>query len=376
MRLFAPRETAEGERRVGMTPDAAKRLAGTGLEITVEAGAGESAALTDDAYKDAGVAVVSAEEGWGTADIVACVRAPAPEDAARMKAGALLLGLLEPHGDRARIDAYAAADIAAFAFEFVPRITRAQGMDVLSSQANLAGYAAVVLAAGRFPRAFPMMVTAAGTVSPARVLVLGAGVAGLQAIATARRLGAIVSAMDVREAAREQVESLGATFVSVESEEAGEGQGGYAREMSEDYQRRQQSKLRDTLARSDIVVTTAQIPGRPAPRLIARDMLPAMKTGAIIVDLAASTGGNVEGAVNGDTVVIDGVHVIGASDLPSAVAQDASNLYARNVVNFVTPLIDQEAKAIAVPWDDEIVEGALVTRDGAIVHPQLQPKEA
>jgi len=375
MLLFAPRERVPGEHRVAMTPDAAKRISQTGLEIAVEAGAGVGAAFSDHAYEEADVRIVAADDGWATADIVVCVRPPAAEDVARMREGALLLGLLDPHGDRARIDAYAAAGVSAFSFEFVPRISRAQGMDALSSQANLAGYAAVIHAASRFRRAFPMMVTAAGTVAPARALILGAGVAGLQAIATARRLGAVVSAIDVRDAAREQVESLGATFVTVESEEKGEGAGGYAKEMSEDYQRRQAAKLRDTLARSDIVITTAQIPGRAAPRLILADMLQSMKPGSIIVDLAASSGGNVEGSKPGETVEASGVLIIGHSDLPSAVSQDASNLYARNAVNFLTPLIDAENKRIAVPWDDEIVQGALITRDGAVTHPQLSPKD-
>ncbi len=234
----------------------------------------------------------------------------------------------------------------------------------------------MIHAASRFRRAFPMMVTAAGTVSPARVLVLGAGVAGLQAIATARRLGAVVSAMDVRDAAREQVESLGATFVTVEAEESGEGQGGYAKEMSEDYQRRQQAKLRETLSKTDICITTALIPGRPAPRLVPADMLSSMKPGALLIDLAAAQGGNVEGSKPGETVEVSGVSIVGHADLPSAVAQDASNLYARNVVNFITPLIDADSKQLAVDWDDEIVKGALVTRDGQVVHPQLAPKEA
>lgn len=371
MQVFAPKETAPGERRVAVTPDVVKRAATTGLRFAVETGAGNGAALPDGLYVEAGAEIVTRESGWAEADVVACVRSPAPADVGLMRQGALLLGLLEPHGDRDRIAGYASAGVAAFAFEFVPRISRAQGMDALSSQANLSGYAAVLFAAGRFPRAFPMMVTAAGTVSPARVLVLGAGVAGLQAIATARRLGAVVSAMDVRAAAKEQVESLGAAFVSVEAEETGEGAGGYAKEMSEDYQRRQAAKLRDTLARSDIVITTALIPGRPAPRLVPADMLSSMKPGSIIVDMAAAAGGNVEGSRPGETVELSGVSVIGHADLASAVSQDASNLYARNVLNFLTPLIDGEAKALAVDWDDEIVKGALVVRDGRIVHPQL-----
>ncbi len=375
MLLFAPKETLTGERRVALTPDAIKRLSPTGLSVAIETDAGAGADLPDAAYAAVDAAIVDAETGWSTADIVACVRPPAPELVARMRPDAVLLGLLDPHSDRARIEAYAAAGVAAFTFEFVPRISRAQTMDALSSQANLAGYAAVIHAASRFKRAFPMMVTAAGTVSPARVLVLGAGVAGLQAIATARRLGAVVSAMDVRDAAREQVESLGATFVTVEAAESGDGAGGYAKEMSEDYKRRQAAKLQETLARTDICITTAQIPGRAAPRLVPADMIAAMRPGSILIDLAASSGGNVEGSISGETVDVGGVSIIGQSDLPSAVAYDASNLYARNVVNFLTPLIDAEAKALAVNWDDEIVKGALIARGGAVVHPQLAPKE-
>ena len=373
MLLFAPKETAPGENRVAITPDSAKRLAAAGIEAAIESGAGLNADFPDALYEEAGVRIFSeGAEGWAAADAVACVRPAAVADVSRMQSGAVLIGLLEPHGDGARVDAYAKAGVAAFSFEFVPRISRAQGMDALSSQANLAGYQSVILAANTFSRAFPMMVTAAGTVSPARVLVLGAGVAGLQAIATARRLGAVVSAMDVRDAAREQVESLGAAFVTVEAEETGEGTGGYAKEMSDDYKRRQAAKLRETLSRTDICITTAQIPGRPAPVLLPSDMLSAMKPGSIVVDLAASSGGNCDVSKNGETVDVGGVNVIGASDLPSAVAQDASNLYGRNVLNFLAPLVDADSKTIKIDWDDEIVAGALLTRDGQVVHPSLK----
>ena len=373
MLLFAPKESAPGENRVAITPDSAKRLTAVGIDPAIEAGAGLNADYPDKLYESAGVRIFAdGAEGWSAADAVACVRPAAAADVAHMKAGALLIGLLEPHGDEARVGAYAEANVAAFSFEFVPRISRAQGMDALSSQANLAGYASVILAADRFSRAFPMMVTAAGTVSPARVLILGAGVAGLQAIATARRLGAVVFAMDVRGAAREQVESLGAAFVTVEAEEKGEGTGGYAKEMSDDYKRRQAAKLRETLSRTDICITTAQIPGRPAPVLLPSDMLSAMKPGSIVIDLAASSGGNCEVSKNGETVDIGGVNVIGASDLPSAVAQDASNLYGRNVLNFLSPLMDADTKTFKIDGEDEIVTGALLTRDGAVVHPSLK----
>ncbi len=373
MLLFAPKESHDGENRVAITPDSAKRLAAAGIDAAIEAGAGLNADFPDKLYQDAGVRIFAdAAEGWAEADAVACVRPALNNDVARMKSGAVLIGLLDPHTDKARVEGYAEAGVSAFTFEFVPRISRAQGMDALSSQANLAGYESVILAANTFSRAFPMMVTAAGTVSPARVLVLGAGVAGLQAIATARRLGAVVSAMDVRDAAREQVESLGAAFVTVEAEEKGEGTGGYAKEMSDDYKRRQSEKLRETLSRTDICITTAQIPGRPAPVLLPSDMLSAMKPGSIVVDLAASSGGNCEVSKNGETVDVGGVSVIGASDLPSAVAQDASNLYGRNVLNFLQPLVDAEAKTFKIDWEDEIVQGALLTRDGQIVHPSLK----
>lgn len=373
MLLFAPKETHMHEKRVAITPDSAKRLAAVGIDAAIESGAGINADFPDRLYEDAGVRIfANGAEGWAAADAIACVRQASIENVATMKADALLIGLLEPFGDKTRVAGYASAGVSAFSFEFVPRISRAQGMDALSSQANLAGYASVIMAAERFSRAFPMMVTAAGTVSPARILVLGAGVAGLQAIATARRLGAVVSAMDVRDAAREQVESLGAAFVTVEAEEKGDGAGGYAKEMSDDYKRRQAAKLRETLSRTDICITTAQIPGRPAPVLLPSDMLSAMKPGSIVVDLAASSGGNCEVSKNGETVVVDGVNVIGASDLPSAVAQDASNLYGRNVLNFLAPLIDAETKEIKIDWEDEIVTGALLTRGGEIVHPSLK----
>ncbi len=327
--------------------------------------------------EEAGASIAQdAEAARGEADILAFVGPPAPEALSGAKKGTLLVGLLNPYEDHARLQAYAETGVTAFAFEFVPRISRAQSMDALSSQANLAGYAAVLQAAARFGRAFPMMVTAAGTVAPARVLVLGAGVAGLQAIATARRLGAVVSAMDVRPAAKEQVESLGATFVTVESEEArqAETSGGYAREMSSDYRVRQADKLLEILPRTDMVITTALIPGRPAPVLMSTQMVEAMRPGSVVVDMAVERGGNVEPSRSGQNINHKGVLVVGEPNLPGTVATDASAFYARNIVNFLTPLVDKEAGALAIDWEDEIVSSALICRDGAITNPALLEK--
>ncbi|MCH9051100.1 MAG: NAD(P) transhydrogenase subunit alpha [Proteobacteria bacterium] len=312
----------------------------------------------------------------GDADIVLKVQRPLfgdggePDELSLMKQGCLLIGLLAPLANRADADAYARQGVTAFAMELLPRITRAQSMDALSSQSNLAGYRAVIDAAYEFGRAFPMMMTAAGTVAPARVVVFGAGVAGLQAIATAKRLGAIVSAFDVRAAVKEQVESLGATFIEVAPEEGEEGEtaAGYAREMGEEYQRRQAKVIRETLEKQDIVICTALIPGRPAPVLITEEMVKGMKPGSVIVDLAVEAGGNCEGSEMGEVVKKHGVTIVGHANVPSRIAIDSSALYARNLLNFVTPLIDEETKGLAIDWDDEIIKGALLTRDGKVVH--------
>ena len=377
MKLFVPKEPP-GERRVAISADALKRLQGLGVTALVESGAGEGAGMPDALLAEAGAEIVQdAAAARGQADILVAVRPPAPEALHGAKAGAVLIGLLSPYGEHERLEAYAKAGVSAFAFEFVPRITRAQTMDALSSQANLAGYAAVLQAASRFGRAFPMMVTAAGTIAPARVLVLGAGVAGLQAIATARRLGAVVSAMDVRPAAKEQVESLGATFVDVDSAEAkqAETSGGYAREMSSDYRVQQAAKLLEILPRTDMVITTALIPGRPAPILLTTEMVEAMRPGSIIVDMAVERGGNVVPSKAGETVNHHGVHIVGEANLPGTVATDASALYARNIVNFLTPLIDADTKTLNIDWEDEIVSSALLCRDGAITNPVLLEKK-
>jgi NAD(P) transhydrogenase subunit alpha len=320
----------------------------------------------------------------GDADIVLKVQRPItgadgdPDELHLLKPGAVLIGLLQPLQNSADLDLYARAGIIAFAMELVPRITRAQTMDVLSSQANLAGYKAVIDAADEFNRAFPMMMTAAGTIKAARVLVMGAGVAGLQAIATARRLGAIVSATDVRAAAKEQVESLGAHFITVDEEEArsAETAGGYAREMGEDYQRRQREKITEALRRTDIVICTALIPGRPAPVLLTQEMVAEMAPGSVIVDLAVEAGGNVEGSRPGEIVALaTGVKIIGHLNMPSRIAADASQLYARNLVSFLSLIVDKDGK-LAIDPNDEIIKATLLTRDGAIVNPSLMPETA
>ena len=373
MKLFVAKEQS-GETRVATSPDAIKRLNCLGVETLVETGAGDAAGTPDSVLQDAGAMIVAdVAAGIGQADILAAVRPPAPQALAGAKPGAVLIAFLSPYGDHIRLQGYADAGVSAFAFEFVPRISRAQTMDALSSQANLGGYSAVIQAAAKFGRGFSMMVTAAGTVAPARVLVLGAGVAGLQAIATARRLGAVVSAMDVRPAAKEQVESLGASFVNVDSLEAREAEtsGGYAREMSSDYRVRQAKKLLEILPRTDMVITTALIPGRPAPVLITTEMVEAMRAGSVIVDMAVERGGNVQPSVMGETVNHKGVLIIGDPNLSGRVATDASALYARNIVNFLTPLIAKDSGDLAIDWDDEIISSALICRDGAITNPVL-----
>jgi NAD(P) transhydrogenase subunit alpha len=376
MKIGIPRETAPGERRVTATPETVRKLVDLGLAVAVERGAGEGAAIPDAAFAEAGAELVDGAAAlYGSAEAVFHAAPPSPEALAAMGPGTVLVGILNPRGAPERVADYAARKVKALALELLPRITRAQGMDVLSSQASVAGYGAVLLAATQYGRLFPMLMTAAGTITPARVLVLGAGVAGLQAIATARRLGAVVSAYDVRPAAREQVESLGARFLAVASEEteAAETAGGYAKEMSADYQARQAELLAGEMPRTDVVITTAQIPGRPAPRLVTTAMVEAMPPGAVVVDLAAETGGNCEVTRAGETVAHGPAHVIGAVGLPSRWAADASRLLARNLLNFVTPLVDPETKALRLDTDDEVVAACLLTDDGRVVHPDLAP---
>jgi NAD(P) transhydrogenase subunit alpha len=381
MKIAIPKERRPGEKRVAATPETVKKLVALGAEVVVEAGAGVSAAIPDGAFTEAGATMAADEAAaLGDADVVFKVQRPltsaddGPDEIAMMKQGTMLMAMLAPYADRALIDALAQAGVTGFAMELMPRITRAQSMDVLSSQSNLAGYKAVLDATQEFGRAMPMMMTAAGTIAPARVMVMGAGVAGLQAIATARRLGAIVSATDVRPVAKEQVESLGATFVMVESEETAEAEtaAGYAKEMSEDYKQKQAALVHETMKKQDIAICTALIPGRPAPLLISETMVKDMKPGSVIVDLAAEAGGNCELTKPGEVVEAHGVRIVGHLNTASSVAVDASALYAKNLLNFITPFVDGESGALTIDWEDETVAGTLVTRDGAVVHPALQ----
>lgn len=379
MKLGIVRERRPHERRVAASPDTVKKLVGLGLDVVVERGAGLSAAIQDIAYAQAGASLVDTPaDALGDADIVFKIRKPfGPDEPDNevdlLKDGAVLACLMEPYRDRGLFNAIAARNITCFALELIPRITRAQTMDVLSSQANLAGYKAVIEAGAAFGRAFPMMMTAAGTVPPARCMIMGAGVAGLQAIATARRLGAVVSATDVRPAAKENVESLGATFVAVEDEEfrQAETAGGYAREMSREYREKQAALIAETISRQDIVICTALIPGRPAPVLVSEDMVKAMKPGSVIVDLAVEQGGNCPLSVYGETVSRHGVTIIGRANMPSEVAVDASALFSKNLLNFLTPLIDNDTGLLSIDTEDEIIKGSLVTWHGAVVHPAV-----
>ena len=383
MKLAIPKERRAHERRVAATPDTVKKFIALGFDVAVEAGAGLASRITDDDYRTAG-ASIETDLGalLGNADVVLKVQRPllAGEgdinELALMKRGALLLAMLAPYAEPKALQAYADAGISAIALEFVPRITRAQSMDVLSSQSNLAGYRAVLEAINVYDRAMPMMMTAAGTVAPARVMVLGAGVAGLQAIATARRLGAIVSATDVRPASKEQVESLGGKFVMVESEETKQAEtaGGYAKEMSDDYKRRQAELVAETLKKQDIAICTALIPGRKAPTLINDEMVHSMRPGSVIVDLAAEQGGNCTLTKPGEIVEVNGVTIIGLFNIPSRISADASALYAKNLLNYLTPLVAD--KQLSVNWQDEIVAASTLTRDGAIVHPNFKPASA
>jgi NAD(P) transhydrogenase subunit alpha len=375
MKLAVPKERRAGETRVAATPETVKKLKGLGLDITVETGAGAAARFADSEYTAAG-AVIAADAGvaLADADIVLKVRGPDDGEIARMKKGAVLAALLSPYTEKDAIAKLAGQGVSAFAMEFIPRISRAQAMDVLSSQANLAGYKAVIDAAAQYGRAMPMMMTAAGTIAPARVLIMGVGVAGLQAIATARRLGAIVSATDVRPATKEQVESLGATFVAVVDDEfkQAETAGGYAKEMSKEYQAKQAALIAETIRKQDIVITTALIPGRRAPVLVTEEMVKTMKPGSIIVDLAVEQGGNCPLSKPDQVIEVHGVTLMGYTNLPARLAADTSSLYSRNLFNFVSLIVDKKTGALALNWDDEIVKGAGLTRDGQIVHPALR----
>ncbi len=372
MKLAIPKERSDGETRVAASPETVKKLVGLGVDVVLETGAGVAASLPDALFEEAGAKISSSlEETLKDADLVFKVRGPSDEELGMMKQGAVLAATLNPYDDKDRLKVYAEKGITTFAMELMPRITRAQSMDILSSQSNLAGYKSVVNAAAHYSRAFPMMMTAAGTIAAARCFVMGVGVAGLQAIATARRLGAVVSATDVRSATKEQVESLGATFVMVESEESGDAAGGYAKEMSEDYQRRQAELVASHIKKQDVVITTALIPGRPAPRLLTEEMVKTMKPGSIIVDLAAERGGNCELTEPGQIVQKHGVTIIGELNLAGQLATDASALYAKNLFNFITPHIDKESGKLTIDWEDETVTGTALTREGRVIHPSF-----
>ena len=385
MKLSVPKERRRNERRVAASPDSVKKLVGLGFEVVVETGAGVESGFADEAYAEAGAAIAADEAGtFSGTDVVLKVQRPlidaedGVDEIGLMERGSVVIGALAALQNRSHVEAYAKAGLTTFSLELLPRITRAQSMDILSSQSNIAGYKAVLDGAGAFGRALPMMMTAAGTIPPGRVLVLGAGVAGLQAIATARRLGAIVTGYDVRPAVKEQVESLGAKFLAVDEAATADAEtaGGYAREMGASYKEREAEALANALARNDIVICTALIPGRPAPVLIHADMVSAMRPGSVIVDLAVEQGGNCALSEPGEVVVRHGVRILGHVNVPSRLAENASSMYARNLLNFLTPLVDRENGTLAIDWDDEIVAACLITRDGEVAHPTLVPESA
>src|SRR5690348_138057 len=384
MKIAILKEGRPHETRVAATPETVKKLKALGAEITIEAGAGSAAAYTDQAYSEAGANIVpDAASAASAGDIIFKVQRPMSADEGVDELGLLRQGqmLMAPLGaltNKDLVQALAGKGVTAFALELIPRITRAQSMDILSSQANLAGYKAVLLAADSFGRIFPQMMTPGGTLAPARAFIMGVGVAGLQAIATARRLGAIVTATDVRPATKEQVQSLGAKFVAVEDEEfkAAETAGGYAKQMSPEYQAKQAVLVAEHIKMQDIVITTALIPGRPAPRLISKDMVASMRPGSVIVDLAVERGGNVEGVKADAVTETGGAKIVGYSNVPGRLAATASSLYAKNVFAFLELLIDKKSKVLTVNWDDEIIKATALTRDGAVVHPSFRPKSA
>ncbi len=371
--IFVARESAAGESRVAASPETVKRLLRLGFRVVVEAGAGALARIPDSEFQAAGAEIGTAADG-GSADVVLRVRRPSAAELAGLRKGAVVLAMMDPYGNEVEIAAMARAGISAFAMELMPRITRAQSMDVLSSQANLAGYRAVIEAAAIYDRAFPMMMTAAGTVPAAKVFVMGAGVAGLQAIATARRLGAIVTATDVRAAAGEQVQSLGAKFIMTDALKDASGEGGYARELTEAERQAQAELVASHIATQDIVITTALIPGRPAPRLVTAEMVRSMRPGSVIVDLAVERGGNVEGVLPGEVAEVGQVRIVGHVNLAGRLAASASLLYARNLYAFLETMIDKETKKLSVNPADELVAATLLTHEGAVVHPSFRDK--
>ncbi|TIM06108.1 Re/Si-specific NAD(P)(+) transhydrogenase subunit alpha [Mesorhizobium sp.] len=376
--VFIPRELDANEPRVAASPDTVKRLAGLGFDVIVESGAGTASRIPDEEFAKAG-AVIGKAGDVAKADVVLKVRRPDETELKSYRPGTAVIAIMDPYGNDAAVDALARAGVTAFSMEFMPRITRAQSMDVLSSQANLAGYQAVIDAAAEYDRALPMMMTAAGTVPAAKAFIMGVGVAGLQAIASARRLGAVVTATDVRPAAKEQVASLGAKFLAVEDEEfkAAETAGGYAKEMSKEYQAKQAALTAEHIAKQDIVITTALIPGRPAPKLVSAAMVASMKPGSVIVDLAVERGGNVEGAVPGQVVTTaNGVKIVGHLNVPGRVAASASLLYARNLFAFLETLVDKIDKTLGINRDDELVKATMLTDGGQVVHPAFAGKPA
>ncbi len=376
MKIAVVSEIDPAEPRVAATPETVKKFRALGAEVTVARGAGLGSGIPDAEFEAAGAIV--GENVSKDADVVLKVRRPAQAELAAYKKGALVVAIMDPFGNDAALKQMADAGIIAFAMELMPRISRAQSMDVLSSQANLAGYRAVIDASAEYGRALPMMMTAAGTVPAARIFVMGVGVAGLQAIATARRLGGIVTATDVRPAVKEQVQSLGAKFIAVEDDEfkQAETAAGYAKEMSKEYQAKQAALVAEHIKKQDIVITTALIPGRPAPRLVSKEMVASMRPGSVIVDLAVERGGNVEGARAGEVAIVGGVKIVGFLNVPGRLAASASALYAKNLYTFLETMIDKKEKKLAINWDDEIVKGTALTRDGAVIHPNFKPKTA
>ena len=372
MRAYILKES-ESELRVSASPDSVKKMVELGISVNIQTAAGQNSNFSDESYKANGAEVFNKTSEISNADIIIKVNKPTDDEISSMKEGSLFIGSLDPYNSRETLNKLRDKGVTSFAMELMPRITRAQSMDILSSQSNLAGYKAVIDATYLFNKAMPMMMTAAGTIAPAKVMVFGAGVAGLQAIATAKRLGAIVSATDVRMAAKEQVESLGGKFVMVEDDETqdAETSGGYAKEMSDEFKAKQAKLISDTLATQDIAICTALIPGKKAPILISEEQVRSMKPGSIIIDLAAESGGNCECSVAGETKEVGGVHVVGSKDITSTISEDASALFSKNILNFLTLLIDSESKSISIDWDDEIIQGILVTKNNEIVHKEL-----
>ncbi len=380
MRIAVPAEPDSSEHRVAATPDTVKRFKALNADVVIQSGAGKASGFLDEAYEAAGATIAQGpEETIRDADIILRVRRPSADDLNGLKPGAAVFAIMDPYDHEDALRSIAEKGAAAFAMEFMPRISRAQSMDVLSSQANIAGYRAVMDAASEYSRVLPMMSTPAGTIPAARMFIMGVGVAGLQAIATARRLGGIVSATDVRPATKEQVESLGAKFVAVQNQEFKEAEtsGGYAKEMSDDYKRQQGELVAEHIAKQDVVITTALIPGRPAPKLVSAKMVASMRPGSVIVDLAAERGGNCELTKPGEIFITEnGVKIIGSLNLPGKIPATSSQLYAKNLLTFVETFVDKESKAFQIPWDDEIVQATLLTKDGKVVHPKFTSEAA